>query len=201
LVVNNLNTTSTALSVHFNANSNVSAGAAYRTSATENLAAVSLPSVSGGLVSATLPARSITTYVLNQTGGGASSITSPLVGAGSTKCLDVPGSSTTNATQLDIFTCNGGTNQSWTYNSSAELRVYGNKCLDAYQQGTADGTKVDIYDCNGGTNQKWRLNSNGTIINEQSGKCVDVSGAGTANGSAVILWTCTVGSNEVWQRP
>lgn len=201
VVVNNLNTTSTPLSVHFNANSNVSASTAYRTSATENLAAVSLPSVSGGLVSATLPARSITTYVLNQTGGGASAITSPLVGKGSAKCLDVPGSSTTNGTQLDIFTCNGGTNQSWTYNASAELRVYGNKCLEAYQQGTADGTKVDIYDCNGGANQKWRLNSNGTIIGEQSGKCVDVSSAGTANGSAVILWTCTVGSNEVWQRP
>jgi hypothetical protein len=200
VVANNLNTTSTALSLHFNAASNISAGAAYRTSATENLASVSLPAVTSGLMSATLPAQSITTYVLNQTGGGSSSITGALVGTGSGKCLDVPGASTANSTQVEIYTCNGGTNQSWTYNSSAELRVYGTKCLEAYQQGTANNTKVDIYDCNGGANQKWRMNSNGTIIGEQSGKCLDVTSASTANGALLILYTCSGGTNEAWQR-
>jgi O-glycosyl hydrolase len=201
LVVNNLNSTATPLSLHFNARNNVGATAAYRTSATENLASVGLPSVSGGTVTATLPARSITTYVFNQAGGGSSDIVGSWIGAGSNKCLDVPGGATANGTQLNIWTCGGGANQTWTYTAAAELRVYGNKCLEAYQQGTANGTRAVIFDCNGGANQKWRLNSNGTIVGQQSGKCVDVSGASTANGALIILWTCNGGSNQAWQRP
>jgi O-glycosyl hydrolase len=201
LVVNNLNTASTAVTVHFNAKSNVSAGAAYRTSASENLAAVPAPAVANGAMTATLPARSVTTYVLNQTGGGASAITSPLTGVGSAKCLDVPGATTANGTQVAIYPCAGATNQSWTYTAARELRVYGTKCLEAYQQGTADGTRAVIYDCNGGANQRWRMNANGMVLGEQSGRCLDVTGASTANGALVTLYTCHGGTNQAWQRP
>ena len=38
---------------------------------------------------------------------------------------------TTNGTQVQLWDCNGGTNQRWTYTSSKQLQVYGNKCLDA----------------------------------------------------------------------
>ena len=108
---------------------------------------------------------------------------------------------TTNGTQLNIWTCGGGTNQTWTYTAAAELRAYGTKCLEAYQQGTANGTRAVIYDCNGGANQKWRLNSNGTVVGQQSGKCLDVTGASTANGALIILYTCNGGNNQSWQRP
>ncbi|MGD0069856.1 MAG: RICIN domain-containing protein, partial [Streptosporangiaceae bacterium] len=30
------------------------------------------------------------------------------------KCLDDPGFNTANGTQLDLWTCNGGSNQQWT---------------------------------------------------------------------------------------
>jgi hypothetical protein len=36
------------------------------------------------------------------------------VGTGSGKCLDDPGFSTTDGTQQEIWTCNGGANQRWT---------------------------------------------------------------------------------------
>lgn len=200
VVVNNLNTSSTPLSLHFNARNNVTASAAYRTSASENLAAVALPSVSNGTISTTLPARSITTYVLDQNGGGASELSTPLTSESAAgKCLDVPGASTTNGTQVKIWTCNGGTNQRWTLTPAGEVRVYGNKCLEARQQGTADGTMATINDCSGGAHQKWRVDSAGTIIGQQSGKCVDVSGAGTADGTAVILWTCSGADNQHWR--
>jgi ricin-type beta-trefoil lectin protein len=39
---------------------------------------------------------------------------SALVGTGSGKCLDDPGSTTVNGTQQEIWTCGGGANQSWT---------------------------------------------------------------------------------------
>jgi len=122
------------------------------------------------------------------------------VGAG--KCLDVPNLSTTPGTQLDIWSCNGGTNQIWTHTSSGQLTVYSGStqmCLDANGNGTTPGTKVDIWSCNGGANQQWNVNSNGTITGVQSGLCLDVTGASTANSALAELWTCNGGSNQQWQ--
>ena len=65
-MVNNHNTTDTAVKLHFNSKAPVRASKAVRTSATESWATVAKPSVKGGTASATLPARSITTYVLDQ---------------------------------------------------------------------------------------------------------------------------------------
>lgn len=201
LVVTNQNASATPLTLHLNAKNNVSFSAARRTSATESLATVAAPAVSSGTVSTSLPAKSITTYVLNQSGSGGTSLSTTLIGTASGRCLDVPGASTTNGTAVDVWGCNGGTNQAWTHTAAGELRVYGDRCLEAYQQGTADGTKATIYTCNGGANQKWQLNANGIITGDQSGKCLDVSGGGTADGAAVILWTCSGGGNQSWQRP
>ena len=46
-------------------------------------------------------------------------------------CLDVPGDSTTSGTQLDLWDCNGGGNQSWNYAATHLLTVYSNKCMQA----------------------------------------------------------------------
>ncbi|CAM5706465.1 hypothetical protein SANTM175S_06666 [Streptomyces antimycoticus] len=77
----------------------------------------------------------------------------------------MPGTSTTDGTQLNLWDCHSGTNQQWTYTAAGELRVYGDKYLDA--AGTGNGTKVQIYSCWGGDNQKWRLNSDGSIVGVQ----------------------------------
>ena len=121
-----------------------------------------------------------------------------LMGAGSSRCLDVPNVSHTNGTQLEIWDCNGGVNQQWTLTSAQQLQVYGNKCLDA--AGTAAGSKVDINDCTGGTNQQWSLNADGTVTGVQSGLCLDVTGQATTNGALVELWTCNGGDNQKWTR-
>nr|AAP87538.1 putative xylanase [uncultured organism] len=146
------------------------------------------------------PAYSATLSALGgsgSTGGGSGEIHA--VGAG--KCLDVPGLATTAGTQLDIWTCNGGTNQIWTHTSANQLTVYSGSsqmCLDAYNNQTTPGTKVDIWTCNGGANQQWHVNSNGTITSAQSGLCLDVTGASTANGALAELWTCNSQSNQQW---
>ncbi|NUS17057.1 MAG: galactosylceramidase [Streptomyces sp.] len=129
------------------------------------------------------------------TGGGTSG---PITGVGSGRCLDVPNQSQTNGTQVELWDCNGGSNQQWSSTAAGELRVYGGDCLDAAGQGTSPGTKVDIYTCNGGSNQKWTLNANGTITGNQSGLCLDATGNGTANGTLLELWTCNGGSNQQW---
>ncbi len=138
-------------------------------------------------------------HLLSRGSGGGGS-TAVLRGSGSNRCLDVPGQATANGTFLDIWDCNGGSNQQWTLLSNGELQVYGNKCLDVPGAATAAGTKVEIWDCNGGNNQQWTLNSNGTVVGRGSGLCLDVVGAGTANGTAVDIWNCNGGSNQQWTR-
>ncbi|HEX4702505.1 MAG TPA: ricin-type beta-trefoil lectin domain protein [Pseudonocardiaceae bacterium] len=120
---------------------------------------------------------------------------------GAARCLDVPGSSTTPGTQLQIWDCNGGPNQIWTRTSANQLTVYSGSnqmCLDAFNNQTTPGTKVEIWTCTGGANQQWTVNANGTVTGTQSGLCLDVTGAGTANGTLVELWTCNGGSNQQW---
>jgi uncharacterized protein YaiE (UPF0345 family) len=144
-------------------------------------------------VQATITAAGYTFGTTNQTGV-------QLVGGQSGRCIDVPNSTTTNGTQVQLYDCSGASNQRWTYTSSKQLQVYGNKCLDANGKGTTNGTTVIIWDCNGQTNQQWNVNSNGTITGVQSGLCVDANGAGTANGTKIILWSCNGGSNQQWSQ-
>jgi Ricin-type beta-trefoil lectin domain len=138
----------------------------------------------------------------NPGGGGGGGSTGAIHGVGSGKCLDVTGASTTPGTQVQIWDCNGGTNQAWTHTSSNQLTVYSGSsqlCLDAYNNQTTPGTKVQTWTCNGGANQQWTLNANGTITGVQSGLCLDVTGASTADGAPVELWTCNGQSNQQWR--
>ncbi|MFJ8688567.1 arabinofuranosidase catalytic domain-containing protein [Micromonospora wenchangensis] len=124
-----------------------------------------------------------------------------IVGTASGRCLEVPNSSTSNGTQTQLWDCQGGANQTWTWTTSRQLTVYGNKCLDASGRGTTAGTAAIIWDCNGQTNQQWNVNANGTITGVQSGLCLDANGNGTANGTKILLWTCNGQANQQWTSP
>ncbi|WP_027346594.1 arabinofuranosidase catalytic domain-containing protein [Hamadaea tsunoensis] len=130
--------------------------------------------------------------------GGSSGGGQQIVGTQSGRCVDVPGATTANGTQVALWDCNGQTNQSFTLTAGKQLQVYGNKCLDASNRGTANGTAVIIWDCNGQTNQQWNANADGTITSVQSGLCLDASAYGTANGTKIQLWQCLNGANQKW---
>ena len=155
-----------------------------------------------GTISASVPSHATVMYRVS----GGNTSTSPTSGElhanGAGKCLDDPNWSTTSATQMQIWDCNGGTNQIWTDTSSGQLTVTpvsgDTFCLDASGQGTTAGTKVIIWPCNGQANQQWTVNSNGTITGVQSGLCLDVTGASTADGALIDLWTCNGQSNQQW---
>nr|WP_260709461.1 polysaccharide deacetylase family protein [Dactylosporangium aurantiacum] len=115
-----------------------------------------------------------------------------IVGAQSGRCVDVPNSSRTNGTRVQLYDCHGGTNQQWTLTSSRQLTVYGSMCLDA--AGSGNGAAVQIYSCNGQANQQWNVNSNGTISGVQSGRCLDVWG--TNNGQQIQLYDCNGQANQ-----
>ncbi|MFF4488671.1 glycoside hydrolase [Streptomyces sp. NPDC001544] len=188
VVVNNHNTTDTALNLHFNGKAPKRTREAVRTSATENWADVAKPSVSGGTVSATLAARSVTTYVFDQKGQGSSDLTGAWQGKQSGKCLNADASGAT------ISTCTGEAGQSWSYDARGALKGP-NGYLTA---GSGGLTTSAAY--TGDASQRWLLNANGQILSEASGKCLDVSGQSTADGGKVILYSCNGGSNEVWTR-
>ena len=121
--------------------------------------------------------------------------------ANANRCLDVPNHNSTNGTAVDIWDCNGGLNQQWTYNASTGTVVaFGNKCLDVPAHSTTPGVRIQIWDCNGGSNQQWTLGADGTLVGRESGLCLDVVANGTANGTAVDIWTCNGGANQRWLR-
>ncbi len=121
------------------------------------------------------------------------------VGASSSKCVDDNGQSTANGSRIQIWDCNGGSNQQWTVASNGTLQVYG-KCMDITGANYGNGTGIDLWDCNGGANQQWRV-ANGTLVNPASGKCLDDPGSNTVNGTQLDLWTCNGGSNQQWTIP
>ncbi|MEV5279442.1 ricin-type beta-trefoil lectin domain protein [Streptomyces sp. NPDC052811] len=160
-------------------------------------------STTSATISASVPAHGTVMYRVAGGTSGGGSVTGALHAVGADKCLDVPNSTTTAGTQMQIWSCNGGANQTWTRSTSNQLAVYsgsGQMCLDAYNNQTTPGTKVEIWPCNGQINQQWNLNSNGTVTGVQSGLCLDVTGAATADGTPVQLWTCNGTSNQKWTR-
>ncbi|MEV0005585.1 non-reducing end alpha-L-arabinofuranosidase family hydrolase [Micromonospora sp. NPDC050980] len=120
-----------------------------------------------------------------------------IVGVQSGRCIDVPNATQTNGTRVQLWDCNGQSNQRWTYTASKQLMVYGSKCLDANGAATGNGTGIIIWDCNGQSNQQWNINSNGTISGVQSGRCLDVWS--TNNGQQIQLYDCHGQPNQQWR--
>jgi O-glycosyl hydrolase len=189
VVVNNHNTTDTALNLRFNSKKPLWASKAVRTSADENWANVAKPQVNGGTLATKLAARSITTYVLDQNPfAGSQAVTGAWQGKQSGKCL------TAGASGAAISTCTGGAEQSWSYDRRGALKG-ANGYLTASGSGLATSAGFT-----GDAGQRWLLNSNGQIVSEATGKCLDVGGQATADGSTVGVYTCNGGTNQAWFR-
>jgi Ricin-type beta-trefoil lectin domain len=131
--------------------------------------------------------RALTGYLINRAHG---------------KCLDaVRSHDGTNGDQVQLWSCNSGSNQVWTFQEDITSQIYNGahgKCLDAVRShdGT-NGDKVQLYSCNDGINQSWQVS--GPIRNRAHSKCLDAvrSHDGT-NGDKVQLYSCTGGLNQSW---
>ena len=117
---------------------------------------------------------------------------------GTGKCLNDPASSTANGTKVNLWTCDGKSNQAWTVVQDSTIRVLG-KCL------AASGTSVVLWGCGSGfANQEWQAGTDGELVNAASGKCLYYPGANAANGSLPTMATCanvTTQSGQHWNRP
>ncbi|WP_446210913.1 ThuA domain-containing protein [Micromonospora sp. IBSANI012] len=138
-------------------------------------------------------------FTLVRGGGGGTGGTGPIKGLAG-KCLDVRSSGTADGTQIQLYTCNGTTAQTWTVTPNSTIKALG-KCLDVSGGGSADGTKIQLWTCNGSGAQNWSAQADGSLRNPQSGKCLDVAGNNSADGTPVQLWTCTGAANQKWTLP
>jgi Ricin-type beta-trefoil lectin domain/Putative Ig domain len=123
------------------------------------------------------------------------------------KCMDDTGNSTKNGNKIQIWSCNGGAAQKWTFypdtdpGDAGQLTIHG-KCLDIINHGTANGSKVQLWTCTGGTNQQWYIvGGEGELYNPISGKCLDDTGRSTTNGTQIQIYTCNDGTNQAWTLP
>ena len=124
-----------------------------------------------------------------------------LVAAASGRCADVPGFSTTAGTQLDIWDCNAGGNQTWDYTTTNELSVYGDMCMQAGTTSTTPGSPVDLESCTGATNQQWTVNpTTGTITSAaDSSLCLDTTAEATTDGTLLTVATCSGSTSQSWK--
>ena len=125
---------------------------------------------------------------------------SEIRGTATNRCLDVPNSSRSDRTRLQLWDCSGQANQKWRYTSEKQLQVFGDRCLDAAGAGKANGTRVIIHTCTGRANQQWTINADGSITGVGSGLCLDAEEPGTENGTRLQLFACSGNDNQKWTQ-
>lgn len=118
------------------------------------------------------------------------------------RCLDVPGFSTTVGTEVALWDCNGGGNQSWSWTADKLLTVYGNMCLAIGGDGSSAGNPAIITDCTDAADQTWELNDDRSITNGAHPElCLGATGDGTGSGTQVAVQDCSGQPGQQWTRP
>ncbi|MEU8267043.1 pectate lyase [Sphaerisporangium sp. NPDC049002] len=128
-----------------------------------------------------------------------------LVNAGSGLCLDVPGGSTADGTQLVQYGCNSAANQSWTVTSvsgGVTLKA-GNsgKCAGVKGASTSAGAAVQLESCSGALSQTWQLTASGSnyrVVNANGGKCLNIKDNATSASALVQQNSCDSVSTKQW---
>jgi hypothetical protein len=112
------------------------------------------------------------------------------------KCIDDRRGDKANGTPVQVYSCNGGIQQSWTAYSDGTIRIFG-KCMDIANSANTNGTKIQLVECHGSDAQKWQPDE-GKLRNSMTQKCLDAPS--TSNGAQFQLWDCTGGGGQQWQQ-
>ncbi|MFE0458440.1 ricin-type beta-trefoil lectin domain protein [Kitasatospora sp. NPDC058965] len=116
-------------------------------------------------------------------------------------CIDAAGGGNADGTRIDLWTCNGGANQTYTLDRPDGTIQSMGKCLDVTGNATNNGAALELWTCNGGKNQTWEPRADGSLFNPQSGRCVDLPYGSTTAGNMLQLWDCNGGTNQQWNLP
>lgn len=121
--------------------------------------------------------------------------------------VDIPGSKTTEGTELEQWPRNGGSNQQWRL-TSLGCGLYSitsaedGESVDISGQSTSQGARVDEWDYWGGGNQQFAItqNSSGyyTMTNINSVDVVEVPGSSTTAGTLLDQEGTNGGTSQQW---
>lgn len=113
-------------------------------------------------------------------------------------CLDDRNNSAKPGAVVQVWGCNGRTNQQWQVMSNGTIQHNG-LCLDARGAGTTSGTKVQLWTCTGGNNQKWDTGNWHVRYDNPaaSGQVLDDTGWGRA-GTQQEIYRNNGGANQIW---
>jgi ricin-type beta-trefoil lectin protein len=167
-------------------------------------------STSGGSISVPLTFQaSHDAFAIYLTPGFASGFSSTLVNQGSGLCMDENDWTTVSAAQFQQWTCNGGTNQQYTFvPTAAGSATYfiqpmtPDYCLDVSGASTASGAAIIQYPCNYNSNQQFTIRSVGTnvyqVVAQNSGLCVAPASDSTADSTALVQVCCSTAAARTW---
>lgn len=117
------------------------------------------------------------------------------------KCLDVAGGRKEGGTAIQVWDCNGASNQAWSIipaNSVITLQSDSTVCLDLKGGDTTNGNKVQLWKCNGLANQQWIFAAGSwkIVFAASPSKCID---AGSMDdGAELQIWDCNGYNQQVW---
>ena len=177
---------------------------------------------SSGLISGTPPATGRSTVTVTGTDAGSASgsvtftivvvpslrasfhpVAGPVHFGVSGKCLDDAANASADGTKIDILTCDGLSQQKWTYlpggspGGAGTLTIH-SKCLDA--TGAGNLSTGILKTCNGSAGEQWLLAGSGELVNPASGRCLAGPASG-ANGTQVWIQDCLPGTTQSWTLP
>jgi Ricin-type beta-trefoil lectin domain-like len=131
------------------------------------------------------------------------------------KCLEVPGFSTAAGTQLDEWTCNGGSNQLFRHYSLGNgnylfINEHSGQCINVGQNSTSNGAHIIQWPCSPSSyakNDEWYANILATNsggysyyewANTSTNGCLNIPGYNTANGTKIIQYSCIPTASNEW---
>jgi chitinase len=145
-------------------------------------------------------------------GARAEALSSTVVNKGNGLCVSALGGATANGTAVDQYTCDGSSNQSWTFTAvgSGYYSIASGKAAGQVWDvtggtgATANGALIELWGPYAGdTNDQWQPVSEGGgyyhLVAKNSGKCLDVPGSSTALKQQLQQWTCNGGANQSFQ--
>ncbi|MFD8599374.1 RICIN domain-containing protein [Kitasatospora sp. NPDC059646] len=123
------------------------------------------------------------------------------------QCLDADANNGANGTRVQVWGCNGTTQQEWISWSdySIESVRFPGMCLDADTNGGGNnGTRLQLWQCNGTTQQQWFMRANDLAIynqrfNNNLNTVVDRDINLAGNGAQAQLWAKNFQSQQWWQ--
>ncbi len=148
-------------------------------------------------------------FAIYLTPGFAPGFSSTLVNAGSGLCMDEYDWTTVAAAQFEQWTCNGGSNQQYTFvPTAAGSGTYfiepmtPDYCLDVSGASTASGAPIIQYPCNYGSNEQFTLRSVASgvyeVVAQNSGLCVAPASDSTANDAPLVQVSCSTAGTRTW---